>query len=129
MFKIKREMYGFKMEFKDFIKAGEMKQWLDESQKALMNAPNEFGVLVDMRELKPLPQDAQKLMETGQKMYKQRGMNRSVVILDNAILTMQFQRIAKDTGIDKWERYIDASKIRNWEFVGINWIKKGIEPN
>lgn len=129
MFKIKKEMYGFKLEFRDFIKANEMKQWVNESQKVLMTAPAEFGVFVDMRELKPLPQDAQNLMEDGQKMYKQRGMNRSVVILDNAITTMQFQRIAKETGIDKWERYIDASETLNWESLGTNWVINGMEPN
>ncbi len=51
------------------------------------------------------------LMEEGQKEYKERGMTRSVVILDSAIMAMQFKRLAKDTGIYQWERYIDASTI------------------
>ena len=129
MFKLKKEMYGYKLEFSGFIKADEMKQWTYESQKALTTAPAEFGVLVDMRELKPLPPDSQAVIEKGQKMYKQRGMSRSVVILSNAITTMQFKRIAKETGIDQWERYIDASETHNWETVGINWVRNGVEPN
>ncbi len=56
-------------------------------------------------------------------------MVRSVVIVDSALTKMQFQRIAKQTGIHAWERYIDASSITDWEKVGIDWINKGIDPD
>jgi hypothetical protein len=82
-----------------------------------------------MRNLKPLPPDAQASMEEGQKLYKQKGMERSVVILNSASLTMQFKRIAKETGIYEWERYVDASKTADWEKVGLDWVKKGVDPD
>jgi len=34
-------------------------------------------------------------------------MVRSVVILANTITKLQFKRIAQETGIYQWERYID----------------------
>ncbi len=129
MYSIEKKDYGFKLTFSDFIKADEMARWVDESKKALAGAPKEFGIYVDMRTLKPLPAESQKVMETGQKLYKQKGMTRSVVILSSATLTMQFKGIAKETGIYSWERYIDASKTSNFEKVGVDWIKNGIDPD
>jgi hypothetical protein len=41
---------------------------------------------------------------------------------------MQFKKIAKETGIDQWERYIDASSNPNWEDAGLNWIASSKEP-
>ena len=35
----------------------------------------------------------------GQKLYKAKGMSRSVVIVDNVIIKMQFKKIAQETGI------------------------------
>ena len=100
-----------------------------ESKSALNSAPGKFGVFVDMRNLSPLPSDAKTMMEEGQKLYKQKGMQRSVVVVANAITKMQFQRIAKQTGIYDWERYIDASNTSNWESVGVNWLKNGVDPD
>ena len=129
MYKIEETLYGYRLVFGDFIKADEMAQWVEESKKTLAGAPNEFGIFVDMRTLKPLPPDAQVHMQEGQKLYKTAGMVRSVVIVDSALTKMQFRRIAKETGIYEWERYIDASSVNNWEKVGVDWISKGIDPD
>jgi hypothetical protein len=129
MHKVEKTGYGFKLTFADFIKPEEMKVWLGDSQKALAGAPKEFGVFVDMRTLKPLTPDTQATMEEGQKLFKQKGMVRSVVILANSVLTMQFKRIAKETGIYQWERYIDANADPKWEQAGIDWLVKGTDPD
>jgi hypothetical protein len=82
-----------------------------------------------MRTLKPLQPDVQAILEEGQKLFKQKGMARSVVILANSVLTMQFKRIAKETGIYLWERYIDSNTNPKWEQTGIDWLAKGIDPD
>ncbi len=129
MYKIEKKDYGFFMTFSGFVRADEMKQWAEESKQLMKSPPKEFGVLADLRELKPLPFDAQQQMQEGQKLYKEKGLVRSVVVLDNAATTLQFQRIAKETGIYQWERYIDSSKTFNWQQVGIDWIKNGKDPD
>jgi len=129
MFKIDKRHFGYRLTFGGYIDAVEMKKWHDESQKELMSQTGDFGVFVDMRTLKPLPQDSQEHMQAGQKLYKQKGMVRSAVILNEPITTMQFKRIAKETGIYNWERYLDASKEKNWEQKGLAWIEKGIDPD
>ncbi len=42
---------------------------------------------------------------------------------------MQFKRIARETGIDQWERYINASATPNWEQVGIDWLTRAADPD
>jgi hypothetical protein len=129
MYTIENKNYGVKMTFGGFIRKDEMAKWVEDAQGVLETLSNEFGVFVDMRTLDPLPQDSQAEMETGQKLFKQKGMVRSVVILDGPIVTMQFKRIEKNTGIYEWERYIDASANANWQKTGEDWISKGIDPD
>lgn len=129
MYNIEKTNYGFKLTFGDFIQAPEMKEWVEKSKEALADAPAEFYIFVDMRTLKPLPENAQPFMQEGQKLYKEKGMKRSVVILNNSVTTLQFKRIAKETGIDAWERYIDASANENWETDGIAWLVNEKDPD
>jgi hypothetical protein len=129
MYKIEEKKFGVKLTFGGYIKADEMAKWVNETKEMEGKLPSEFGVFVDMRDLEPLPVDSQKEMQNGQKWFKEAGMQRSVVILNNPITTIQFMRIAKETGIYNWERYIDASEINNWEEIGLKWVKDSIDPD
>lgn len=129
MHKIEKKSYGYKLTFGDLISLDEMNAWVEDSRKALVGQSGKFGVFVDMRTLKPLAPEAQAAMVEGQKLYKEKGMERSVVILSNALLTMQFKRLAKDSGIYAWERYIDASASPDWEKKGEAWITAGTDPD
>ena len=128
MYVIEKTEYGYHLTFGGNIIQEEMKQWVEESQQVLATQKGSFSVFVDMRTLEPISADAQVQMQKGQRLYKQKGMVRSVVIHDNLTVTRQFQRIARHTGIQTWERYIDASAVPDWEKVGMDWILEGKEP-
>lgn len=128
MYKIEKTNYGVKLTFGGFIKQEEMAQWYLDSQKIVSALPSKFGVFVDMRQLKPLPHEAELEMQKGQKLYKEKGMERSVAILNSAITTLQFKRIAQETGIYQWERYLDATNVPDWESVGRKWLTGGVDP-
>lgn len=129
MYKIEKKKSGYLLTFGGFMDAAEMKQWLQESIKELESAPESFGIIVDMRALNPLPADAQAIMVEGQKLYKTKGMQRSAVALQNAITAAQFTRLAKESGIYNWERYIDASSEKDWAEIAIKWVVDGIDPD
>lgn len=129
MYTVEHKPYGYKITFGGFMKLEEMMQWVEVSKKELADAPKEFGVFIDMRELKPLEPPVQEYMKNGQKLFKDKGMKRSVVILTSPITKMQFQRIAKETGIYAWERYLDIISVPNWEEVGEKWITSGVDPD
>ena len=129
MYSIERKDYGFKLTFGGFMSYGEMAKWARDSENILSDIKNKFGVFIDMRKLEPLPPDAKLEMERGQKMYKAAGMEKSVVILDDLLIALQFKKIAKESGIHKWERYIVSSKEPQWEKKGLDWIIEGLDPD
>lgn len=129
MYQIERRPFGFLLTFSGFIPVEEMTAWVAKSRTELAHASKGFGILVDMRSLKPLSPEAKTAMEEGQKLYKAAGMGRSAVILDSSLLTMQFKNIAKDSGIYQWERYLNASAHPDWEQLAIDWIKDGKDPD
>ncbi len=128
MYQIEKTHWGFRLTFGGSIDAAEMTRWLEESRKVLAAQEDEFYVFVDMRTLIPLDQDAQIPMIEGQALYRSKGMQRSVVILSSPATASQFRRIGGETGIGKFERYIDASSVPDWEEVGLNWLFNEIEP-
>lgn len=129
MWNISRQSFGFVLTFKGSIELEEMSQWVAAAQRELSSPlPAGWGVIVDMRELLPLRQDAQAKLIEGQKLFKQKGMTRSSVALNDAVTTMQFRRLARTSGIDAWERYIDTSAIAQWQTAAKQWVVAAIEP-
>ena len=127
MFKIEETKYGYHLIFSDPLTRAEMIEWIYESKTILQNSPKKFGVLVDMRFLSPLSDEARFFMTDGQMIYKKFGMERSAVIVSNNLTLKQFQIIAKKTDIYVWERYYDASIYNDWERRSLDWIIQGID--
>jgi hypothetical protein len=130
MHKISKQKYGFELTFGGTIDLNEITKWREESRVALVGAPKSFGVLIDMRGLKPgdLHAKAQPVMVEGQGLYRKAGMVRSSVILHSATVTMQFQRLAKQSGIDSYGRYIDSNAHPDWHVKAVAWIENKAEP-
>ena len=128
MYKIDKTDLGFNLTFAGDMTKDEIEKWYTESEQALLGQQSPFGVIIDMRTLAPLPVEAQEVMVRGQSMYRSRGMERSCVILDDAITTIQFMRLARKSGIFKYERYINASEHRDWLARARNWVRHAIAP-
>lgn len=129
MYTTEKTDYGMKYTFGGLVSAEECGDWLKEATQLLDNSVGDICVFVDMRTLAPLDAEGQEIIQEGQRLHRQHGMKRSVVILSSPVIRMQFQHIAIDTGIYKWERYIDASQTSNWEQVGLDWLLNGIDPD
>jgi len=128
MYKIEKKTSGYVLTFAGVINAHEMKQWYDDSRLKLANETSKsFGVIIDMVNLKPLDAETSNIMKNGQKLYKEKGMARSAVILSTSELCGQFKAIASMSGISSTERYIDASKEPNPIAKAIKWVKEGVD--
>ena len=68
-------------------------------------------------------------MQQGQKEYRAQGMERSVVILSSPVVAAQFRRIGGETGIGRYERYIDSTAVENWEETGMRWLLNAVDPD
>jgi hypothetical protein len=130
MHNISKQKYGYQLTFGGTIDLDEITRWREKSRVALVGAPKSFGVLIDMRGLGPggLRPEAQPVMVEGQELYRKAGMVRSCVVLQSATVTMQFQRLARESGIDSYERYINAAAQPDWQAKAIAWIESRTEP-
>lgn len=129
-YNIERTEYGVKLIFGSFIDYDEMIQWQQESKAILPQLEKPFHVFVDMRDLQPLPREAREVMVDTQNYYRQMGMDRSVVILSNLVTTIQFKRIARESGIADREKYIDASlHVDEWETLAMGWLLDETDPD
>jgi hypothetical protein len=128
VYKIDKTDLGFQLTFGGDMTEAELQTWYQESAGVLAEMHLPFGVIIDMRTLAPLPIAAQTVMVKGQAMYRSCGMQRSCVILEDAITTIQFMRLAKKSGIFKYERYIDASAHKHWRQEAQAWVRDAIAP-
>jgi hypothetical protein len=129
VYRIERAHFGIKLTFGGVVSAEELEAWLEESLPYLSEVEQGFCVFVDMRTLGPLDRPGRDVMCRGQRLYRDHGMARSVVILSNPVTAQQFKQIAVESGIYEWERYIDASRETNWERVGMDWLIKEADPD
>jgi hypothetical protein len=123
--------YGYKLVLEGFLQRDEVGQLLEDMKAKIK--PREkgqtFPLLLDMRKSNAFPSDAREVLKQCLLFCKQSGMERNAVILASAIATLQARRIAKETGIDRWARYIDASSRPNdWEKIAVDWLIRGVEP-
>ena len=128
MYSIEKTLYGFKIVFEAFIKSEEMRNWVKDSEKALSSMPRAFGVLVDARELEPLPLDSQTILKKGQVLYSLKGMERSALVFNNDVIKMQFLDPAHKSAIYKVKRYINSTEDPKWEEAALSWIIDSVDP-
>ncbi len=114
--------------FSGRIDLNEMKKWVSESKAALAKETGSYSVIVDMRMLSPLSPDVQQVMVEGQQLYKQKGMTRSSVNVNDNVTALQFKRLAKKSGIYTFERYIDGSK-PDYQSKAIGWARDNRDPD
>ncbi len=128
MYTIQQSAWGYNLIFAGVVTKEDMLKWKEESVEILKtNTKKDFGVMVNMTNMKLLQPEVKVILEEGQRLYKEAGMFRSVVILDFVMATMQLKSIAKESGINSNERYIDGTN-PNWAKMALQWVEKGIEP-
>ncbi len=128
MYAVAETPYGFKITIADRVTVEEASAVLEKARVVLQTCPKPFGVLVDIRNLRPLSKDVQALVDETQRLHREAGLRRSVVVLASAVMTLQFTEMAKSSGVKAHERYIDASDESDWERVALAWIVDGAEP-
>lgn len=127
MYKFEIKNYGFKVTFSDFLHKEDVQAYKDELAKTLDVLPEKFGILVDMRTMKPLAPDSQETLTSSQQLVANR-LTRSATVVDSAIINLQFKRLSKQSGVIDSKRFIDASKTPDWEQKAVDWITDGIDP-
>ena len=122
MHTVEKTDFGIKVRMTGFFEKEEGNEWFQEMGKKVEGIHKDFCAFIDMRGFKTATEDIQQQMAGIQTIYREKGMLRSVVILDDIIATMQMQRTAKESGIYAHERYISAENNPHWEQQGMDWL-------
>jgi hypothetical protein len=130
MHRIEATQYGYRLVLEGFLKREEVGQLLETMKKTIQPAEKgkSFPLLMDLRNSRAVPADARDLMKEAILFCKKVGMERNAVVLNSAIATLQARRLGKETGIDRWARYIDASSLPDWEKIAIDWLTGVKDP-
>jgi hypothetical protein len=129
MYTIEKKSYGVKLTFSGVFDIEDMIKWNTELEKFTNGLPHKFGIFIDLRGFKSLSHETEVEMHKGLNMIKKRGVERSVVILNDVTLKLQFKRQSPETDNMQWERYIVSSSTANWEEISEKMLAHGINPD
>jgi len=119
MYKLEKTEYGIKIIFSGNIDVSEVLQWKTESELLLEDMSN-ITVYTDISD-GVLSNDAQLEIVEAQKIYREKGIKKSVIIVSSVDKVFQFKEIALEHGIYDYERYISLD-VQNYEAKALAWI-------
>lgn len=120
--------YGLRLAFKGFMSPEEVGAMNKVMERTVIDLPDGFGVLVDMRGNRAFSPEVVELMKAQIDICRARGMDRGAVILQSAIMALQARRITGEAGILPQIRFLDSSADPGWEKTAIDWVARGKEP-
>jgi D-serine deaminase-like pyridoxal phosphate-dependent protein len=120
--------YGVDIVFGGPLTREEAAELLAELDRKLPPPGGHFGLLVDSRRSRAYSAAEQAIFKRGILLCVERGMERSVVVHDSHISTLQAKRLGKETGTLAWTRYIDARSHPDWQRIAEDWLRHGIDP-
>jgi hypothetical protein len=62
-------------------------------------------------------------------LFEDTGLQRSVVVLRSSGINTQFRRLAKDSGVFRFERYINAAEDPDWLEHALAWPESQADPD
>lgn len=129
MHRIEETTYGYRLTFEGFLQRAEAGEVLAQMKSTVRPRNGGFAVLLDMRNSRAFPAEAQELIKEALVFCKNAGLERNAVVLNSAIATLQAKRLARETGITQKIRYIDASAEPEWEKAAVGWLIDAVDPS
>lgn len=111
------------------VQEEEMAQMVAELERCVEDRQREFELLLDVRSLRPLGEQAVSRLQACQAELSRRGMGRSAVVLDDTFAMMYFAQLAQDCGVAELQRYFDASRHPDWQARARAWLCERIDPD
>jgi len=106
----------------------DLARFFDELRMShLQESKGFFGVLFDMSTLGPLHPDLRDHMVSALRLLLQRGMIRSAICVNNALLVSQLKRLHAITETSPGTRFLDAS-MTGCRSEAEQWASNGLEP-
>ena len=103
-----RNVYNIRLE--GFLSVTEMEDLKKQAEKLLRSPAANFRVLSDIRGFKPATPEVQEIMKSIQKMFKECGLKKVALLVDNALTKMQLKRLHGETGIRGTDEFFSADE-------------------
>lgn len=132
MLEFKETPFGFMFRNSEFFSPDVAARWDVEYRamlKKMASKGKPFHQFVDLRGFRVGPPETQAVIAEGMKTFKALGGQRSIVLVDSAIVVNQLRRLAQSSGIYAWERYIDAKTFPDYKPVVLAWLVEGKDPD
>jgi hypothetical protein len=127
MHRVDETRYGYRVVFEGFLQQDDVGELLSNMKTTIRPRGNAFALLFDMRKSRAFPAEVRELLRQALHFCKEAGMERNAVVLSSAIATLQARRLARESGVEEWSRYIDASH-PDWEKIAVDWLVRAVEP-
>lgn len=128
MYKIEEKSFGFEVSFSGFLQGPDVLKFREEMERKVAGQREPFGVLVDLRESRTFPAEAQAGLMQIIGHCREHGMERNAVVVNSAITKIQAARLARETQIPH-VRFLDAATNPEWRRQAEDWLIKGSEPD
>lgn len=129
MINVDETSYGYRIVFEGFAQRDDVARLAQQLGQQLAGRKQPFGCLVDLRQSRAIPADAQEDLMKAIAYTTEYGMQRCSVAVASAIAKIQAMRVAKETGIYETTRFVDTSNDPNWEKTALAWITQGTDPD
>jgi hypothetical protein len=121
--------YGVLIAFGGPLTREEAEELVAELDRKLPGPGAQIGLLVDSRGARAYSAQAQEVFRRGILLCQERGVERSVVVLDSPVAMLQAKRLAKEADTLASTRYIDAGSHSDWQQLARDWLLHAIDPD
>lgn len=129
MIRWKTTAYGYHVIISDPLTLEEATEWTEQTRETVSQRNSEFVAFFDLRKFTIVPPECKDVIEELERYCIDRGLKRTVMIVNDELTAGQLKVSAQRTGAYAWERQIDASANPDWENVAMDWLLHGTDPD
>ncbi len=100
----------YKIRLYGYVQQDEMKQLLGTTKELLNSPASDFRVFSDLRGFKPASPDVQITMSEIQLLFKEKGLKKVAVLVDNVVAKMQLKRLHKENNVKGVDGFFAAEE-------------------
>jgi hypothetical protein len=128
LYKIDQASFGFRIIATNAIDLDEAKRLRSELLNAVSEYRKPFSVIADVRGLIPSDPKVLEIIHEMQIECKHMGLERVATIVSSPVVKAQMIQATFNAGTAHIDRFIDASKAKDWEQQALAWVETAIEP-
>lgn len=126
---IEKTDYGMYVKFTGRLCKYDVKDWFAEVRPFVKDMRKGFGLVLDLRKVKPICHDTARMLTYGRAYLHGHGLNRLAIIYDTSATIIELMKLFTELSHDpSAEKHISSTMNSDWADQAIAWVQYGIEP-